>query len=96
MRTTFVILALLAANGTAMAQQRPSTTGMTCQAATALVAQRHAIVLRTGGDLYDRYVSNSAFCDTGRFGRPAFVPTRDNPQCNIGYYCSDTPPMFGR
>ena len=96
MRSAFVLLALLATTGIGLAQQRPSTTRMTCAAAGSLVAQRKAIVLGTGGDTYDRFVVTEGYCATGTYGRPAFVPTRDNPQCHIGYYCSNTPPMFSR
>jgi hypothetical protein len=96
MRTVLALAALIVAAAPSAAQQRPSTTRMTCQAASALVARSRAIVLGTGGDTYDRFVVTEGYCATGTYGRPAFVPTRDNPQCNIGYYCSNTPPMFSR
>ena len=96
MTRTIAALALLTlAAGPALAQ-RASSTAMSCRAAGALVAQRGAVVLGTGRDTYDRFVASEGFCPTGTYGRPAFVPTRDNPQCNIGYYCSNSPPMFTR
>lgn len=94
MRLSLAAFALLAFAGAAGAQGRPSTTNMSCRQASSLVAQRGAVVLATGRDLYDRYVRSPYICETGYYGRPAFVPTRDNPQCNIGYYCSGSPPMF--
>jgi hypothetical protein len=84
-------LALLAA--TPALAQRPDTRAMSCQQAAGLVARSGAIVLSTGPDLYDRYVARETFCAAGYFGRPAFVPTRDRPQCPIGYYCSSSPPF---
>ena len=89
-------LALLSLTSLAAAQGRPSTTTMTCGQAARLVASSGAVVLSTGRDLYDRYVRSPGFCDSGNHARPAFAPTRDNPQCNIGYYCTSMPPLFGR
>jgi hypothetical protein len=83
-----LILACTAAPALA---QRASTPGMSCQSAATLVARQGAVVLSTGPDLYDRYVANDTFCPIGYFARPAFLPTRDNPQCHVGYYCSGMP-----
>jgi len=99
MRILFAGLAFLApvclcAGPAAVAQLRPSTTNMACKAAAALINRQGAAVLATGKDLYDRYVRSQAFCPTGTFARPAFAPTRDNPQCMIGYYCSYASPLF--
>ena len=76
--------------------QRASTPAMSCRAAATLVARHGAVVLGTGPDLYDRYVVNESFCPIGYYARPAFLPTRDNPQCNVGYYCSGMSPFPGR
>lgn len=81
-------------------EARPATPGMSCSQAARLVASQRAIVLTTGrgagGELYDRYVSNGGFCPAGLYGRAAFVPTRDNASCNIGYYCTSARPDFSR
>jgi hypothetical protein len=71
----------------ATAQARPSTLSMTCGQAQALVARQGAIVLSTGEFTYDRYVSDRRFCEVGEALRNEFVPTRDNPQCFVGYSC---------
>ena len=89
------ILILCGAAGPALAQ-RASTPAMSCRAAATLVAQHGAVVLGTGPDLYDRYVRNESFCPTGYYARPAFLPTRDNPQCYVGNYCSGISPFPGR
>ncbi len=96
MKAILVAAALVACATAANAQGRPSSTQMTCRSVHALVSQRGAIVLGTGGDTYDRFVASEFSCATGLFARPAFVPTRDDPQCNIGFYCTDAPPFFGR
>src|SRR5215213_3907368 len=46
----------------AVAQNRPSTTAMTCRQAASLVYARGAIVLGTGGYTYDRFVRDRSFC----------------------------------
>ena len=90
---TVAIITLLAATAAPALAQRATTPAMACGAAARLVAQHGAVVLGTGPDIYDRYVANESFCPTGYYARPAFLPTRDNPQCFVGYYCSGIPPF---
>ena len=66
---------------------RPYTPALACNAARALVSSRGAIVLGTGPDLYDRYVSTEGFCQVDEVAMPAFVPSGDGPQCFVGYTC---------
>ncbi len=83
-----IALACLAMAGpTSGAKARPATTAMTCAAAAALVARSGGIVLDTSATTFDRYVSDRRFCMPDEATRPAFEPTRDNPQCFIGYTC---------
>jgi hypothetical protein len=84
-----VIITLAGMFSVAVAQERPSTTGMSCSAAHSLVIQRGAIVLGTGGQTYDRIVRDRSFCFYGQNLRPVFAPTRDNPQCYVGDRCFD-------
>jgi hypothetical protein len=72
---------------TAEAQPRPSTTLMTCAEATRLVSSRGAIVLGTGGQTYDRFVADRSFCEITEAVRRGLAPTRDAPQCLVGYRC---------
>jgi hypothetical protein len=81
-----VCLALCAASP-CLAQARPNTTTMSCKAAAGVVDAQGAVVLSTGPTTYDRYVASKSFCQFDEILRPAFVPTADNPQCFIGYYC---------
>lgn len=71
----------------AAAQSRPQTPRMSCAQANRLVVQRGAIVLGTGPDLYDRYVSSQRFCLPDEMTKPAWVRSADNPQCFVGYVC---------
>ena len=106
MKTALVLFAILATAGPALARhrvkspdlsmRRASTTNMTCAAASGLVARQGEAVLGTGGDTFDRFVRSEFLCPTGLSGRPAFEPTRDNPSCMIGYYCTAMPPWMER
>ncbi|CTQ44575.1 hypothetical protein [Roseibium aggregatum] len=73
----------------AMAQAgRPDTRSMTCAQAQELVRKSGSIVLTTGQSTFDRFVANGSYCrpQTGQV-RAKFAPTRDNPQCSVGYRC---------
>jgi len=71
----------------AIAQNRPISTGMSCQAASNLVSARGAVVLSTGTYTFDQYVRSSEFCPTGQTIDPAWIPTADQSQCFVGYRC---------
>jgi hypothetical protein len=81
------LILLCLAPGSALAQSRPQSVAMTCRAAAALVFQRGAIVLGTGGYTYDRYVRDRSFCEITEATKAAFAPMLDNPQCFVGYTC---------
>lgn len=77
--------ALLAFTAPAAAQTQSRS--FSCAEAAALVRTRGAVVLATSPTLYDRYVRDRSFCLYDQDTRPEWVPTRDNPQCFIGYSC---------
>jgi len=82
-------LALCLLGTAALAQSRPTTTTMTCAAAQALVMSSHAVVLGTGGQTYDRFVSDQSRCNRDQIAEPTFAPTLDQPQCMIGFRCKE-------
>ena len=86
-RTIAVTIAATLLTTAAVAQNRPSTTAMTCQQAASLVYARGAIVLGTGGYTYDRFVRDRSFCQVTEALESAWVPTRDTPTCFVGYRC---------
>ena len=86
MKKLAIVLTLLATS--AVAQNRPMTPGMTCDAVQRMVAQRGAVVLGFGPDLYDRVVSTPRFCLPGEVLVPISVPTR-NGDCFAGYTCRE-------
>ena len=86
-----VLLSLLAPASFA---QRPSTLAMTCDQAARLVASQGAIVLSTGRHTFDRFVASPGYCMLGEYAYDAWAPTRNTPQCRLGYTCEKGPPLF--
>jgi len=89
MRRVVLVLSACVFVSSVQAQSRPSTPNMTCNQARQLVASRGAVVLGTGTYTYDRYVLDLRFCEINETIQPAYVPTRDTPQCPVGYLCRD-------
>nr|WP_243373912.1 hypothetical protein [Microvirga solisilvae] len=87
MRRLALVLALLGCGAGVHAQQRPSTLNMTCGQAQRVILSRGAAVLSTGTYTYDRFVRDRGFCEFNEGVELALVPTRDTPQCPIGYRC---------
>jgi hypothetical protein len=82
---------LMASATTSFAQSRPFTPNLTCNQARQIVFSNGAAVLGTGQYTYDRYVRDRSFCEFNEVLDPAWVPTRDTPQCPIGYRCRSGP-----
>ena len=89
MKRVLIGVAASLAVTSAAAQPRPSSVQMGCQQAVGLVASRGAIVLGTGGYTYDRFVADQRFCLRTETTEAAWVPTRDTPQCFVGYRCRE-------
>ena len=89
MRKTALVLIACAFTTSVQAQSRPSTPSMTCNQARQIVMARGAVVLGTGTYTYDRYVVDRRFCEINETIEPGLVPTRDTPQCPVGYLCRD-------
>ncbi|TPN81952.1 hypothetical protein FJ987_25265 [Mesorhizobium sp. CU2] len=73
------------------AYARPDTRNMTCAETQALIQSRHAAVLTTGRDLYDRFVRQYGNeCDWPEVPVSMTVPTRTG-GCRV-YHCAE--PVF--
>jgi hypothetical protein len=96
MKAALAFVLLASTGSTALGQAAGTTQGMSCGQASALVASRGAIVLHTGPNTYDRFVTNSGACPLGQYTEPAWVRTADRAQCFIGYRCRDTDLDNGR
>jgi hypothetical protein len=69
----------------ALAQMEPPT--ITCAKARGQVQARGAAVVYSSRHIYDRYVIDQRFCAHGETTRAAFIPTRDDPACFVGFRC---------
>ncbi len=87
MRVLSVAIALTVCATGALAQSAGTTTTMTCEEARQIVASQGSVVLNTGPDTFDRYVSNDRYCASGQYVKPAFVPTRNTQECEVGFRC---------
>ena len=87
MKTIALTLVLVLNAGMAAAQTRPSTVSRPCAASQRDVQAYGAIVLGTGGYTYDRFVRDRSFCQFDEGLDPAWVPSRDQQSCFVGYRC---------
>ncbi|WP_375458622.1 hypothetical protein [uncultured Enterovirga sp.] len=94
LRIALTTLLVASAALPAVAQIEGSSVAMTCRQSAGLVRARGAVVLGTGGQTYDRFVSDRRFCQVTEQVRPAFAPTRDDPACLIGYTCFEPSNRF--
>ncbi|WP_230532480.1 hypothetical protein [Microvirga roseola] len=94
MRKFVLALAFISSATALQAQTRPFTPALTCAQARQIVFANGAVVLGTGTYTYDRYVRSGNFCLVGEYPEAAWVPTRDTPQCLVGYRCETDPPFF--
>jgi hypothetical protein len=62
---------------------------MSCGEAMALVKQEGAVVLAPAKGPPERFVRDRSFCAFSEIAELRFVPTRDNPQCPVGYRCRE-------
>ena len=76
-----------------VAAARQASTALTCAAASALVRQQGALLFDTSATTFDRYVRDASFCVLGTRPKPAWIPTRDTPQCMVGYSCEPDSPV---
>lgn len=65
----------------------PDSLAMSCDAARRAVQGLGAVILNTGPDVFNRYVTSGAYCEIGETTDPAWVATKDNPQCLVGRRC---------
>lgn len=69
---------------TPAAAQQVEASRESCAALQSLVQRQGRVVIGTGPYLYDTYTTN---CAPRQSQVPAYLSTRDNPQCFVGYSC---------
>lgn len=93
MKPALLSAALLAtgilATGNALAQSRPYSPRMSCNALVNLVDRRGAIVISTSPTTYDRYVRSRSFCQPTEVTEPRWVRAADTRACFVGYTCKE-------
>ena len=77
----------------ASAQPRTPIVRLSCAEAMAMVKAEGAVTLGFGGRPPERLVRDRSFCEITEIAELRFVPTRDNPQCPVGYRCRE--PDYG-
>ncbi len=70
-------------------QAQGDTATMTCADARKAVTTKNAVVLRTGANIFDLYVSSARYCGIEDHVHPAMVRAKDTPLCYVGYTCQD-------
>ncbi|MBS9475512.1 hypothetical protein [Ancylobacter radicis] len=73
----------------AAGQSRPDSLRMSCAATAGMVRQQGQVVIGTGPNIYDRYVSNQRYCSQDETTVPVWLQTTDQNQCFIGYRCRE-------
>lgn len=68
---------------------QPATQRLYCAEAMALVKREGTVTLGAGRGAPERFVRDRSYCDLSEVAELRFVPTRDNPQCPIGYRCRE-------
>ena len=86
------LISALSGLGPHAAEARPDTRSMTCAQAQDFVRRHGAVVMTTGRHTYQRIVSQHRYCDPWQQLFPERAPTRDAPQCVVGYRCDE--PLF--
>ena len=89
-RITLAAIILITASAS-LAQERRSTEAATCAANQQLVEARGAVELQTSRTTYDRFVRDASFCSGGEYPDAAWVASRDQSACFIGYRCKMGP-----
>jgi len=87
MRSALLIIAFIILGSLSFAQAMPNSLAMSCSAARGLVQQNGAVVIGTGPNLFDRFVSNAGYCESNQRTEPAWIATADQAQCLIGKRC---------
>ncbi|GJD59170.1 hypothetical protein [Methylobacterium dankookense] len=77
------------AQGRPIAVPPSATQRLVCAEAMALVKREGEVTLPTGRGATERLVRDRSFCDFSEVAELRFLPTRDNPQCPVGYRCRE-------
>ena len=69
--------------------QRPDVRSMTCSQAQALVQKQGTVNFATGPNSWTQVKAGVNYCaDRAVSLTPVVAPTKDNPQCRVGFTCT--------
>lgn len=86
-----LLSACLVLGASSLAQARPDSLTMSCAATRGLVQKSGAVVIGTGPNIYERFVTQRRFCTMTQVTEPAWIRTADQSQCLVGYRCVERP-----
>jgi hypothetical protein len=86
-RLALALAALVAMISNCDAGTMLQTSGLACSVIANVVSSRGAVLLATGGDNFDRYVSDQSQCALGEQIAPAWVKSADSASCFVGFTC---------
>lgn len=76
--------------GMKIEQAKADTMDLTCEENRAMVEQNKSVVLRSGPNHFDLYHRSDFSCgDLMQRMEPAFVRSKNNPLCFVGYTCEN-------
>jgi hypothetical protein len=82
-------IALSGFTSSVFAQSRPDSAQLPCATVAGIVQREGAVIVGTGPYTYDRYVRDESVCYANQILKPAWVLSRDQAQCFIGYTCRE-------
>ena len=81
------VAALASMSSASLGEGMIQSSRLPCHAVADIVSRRGAVLLATGGDNFDRYVSDQGKCARDEVITPAWIKTADNATCFVGYTC---------
>ena len=87
MRTVLFTAPIILLASATLAEARPNSLAMSCDSTRGLVQQAGAVVIGTGPNLFDRFVTDAGYCASNQKAEPAWLATADEPQCLVGRRC---------
>lgn len=59
---------------------------MTCREVSGIIDERGSATIYYSRNHFEKFYANNAYCEE-RQSIPAYLPTRDNPSCFVGFVC---------
>lgn len=63
--------------------RRVNSQSISCDQVRTMISKQGAVIMNTGRNTFDRYVSNRSFCQVNEVAKSDFIPTKDNAKCPV-------------